>query len=570
MLRELRIADYAIIDDLTVRLAPGLNVLTGETGAGKSIIVGALSFCLGERVSEDVIRKGSGVCRVEARFDLGQPGPAGAKGRLRDLLGPDATEVTVSREIARDGRSRCGANGKSISVTALRELGDFLVDFHGQHEHQVILNVASHLDFLDGFGRLGRLRGEVAAGRRALAETRKKADALRRRIEEIASKQDFIRQEIGEIEKLNLKQGEDARIEEEMSLLENAEKIMQAGADATEALYDGDEAAIKQVARARQALERIVADWRGVAPLAESLGEAQVVIKEVSENLRDALARVDLDSSRLESLRERAVALDRMKRRFGKSVEEVLEHLRVLKAGLESREDLEAEAAELEARGRALAAELVASATSLSAKRKSVAVRLEKLVEGELRTLGMAGGGFRVVFEAVEDGDPVETAGGPAVVVADKGIDDVEFFIRTNKGEDLLPLRRIASGGEVSRVMLALKGILADADEVGTLVFDEIDSGIGGSISDVVAAKLLEVARLRQVICITHLAQIAAAAEVHLAVDKAAAGGRAITMVTEVEGERRVQELARMIAGAKPPKSALAHAEGMLKPARSR
>jgi DNA repair protein RecN (Recombination protein N) len=554
MLRELKVTDYAIIDDLAVRFDPGLNIFTGETGAGKSIIVGALSFTLGERVSEDVIRKGEPACRVEAVFDLAG---RGAKA--------DAQQITLSREIARDGRSKCTANGKVISLSALRELGDSLVDFHGQHEHQVILNVASHIDFLDDFGGLRAARTDLAAKRRAFMEASKRLTALRQAIDDVCTKEDFIRHEIREIEGLDLKAEEDAQIEEETNLLENAEKIMQAGSEATEVLYDGDDAAIKLVSRARLLLEKLAPYSRDFASLGESLDQAHMIVKEVAESLRDALARIDLDASRLEYLRERGAAIERIKRKFGKSVDEVLAHLKALKAGLANREELEAEAGRLEAERTGLARDVVARATALSQRRKTIAERFEKLVEAELKSLGMQGGGFKVVFEKLEDGEAIAAGRGEPTMVGDKGIDTVEFFIRTNKGEDLLPLRRIASGGEISRVMLALKRILAEVDRVGTLVFDEIDSGIGGSVAAVVAAKLREVARARQVICITHLPQIAAAADLHLAVDKGTSGGRTVTEVVEVEGEGRVQELARMLAGTKPSKSAVAHAEEMLK-----
>jgi len=310
MLRELKVTDYAIIDDLAVRFDPGLNIFTGETGAGKSIIVGALSFTLGERVSEDVIRKGEAACRVEAVFDLAASGSkAGTE------------QITLSREIARDGRSKCAANGKSISLTALRELGDSLVDFHGQHEHQVILNVASHIDFLDDFGGLDAARADLGAKRRAFMETSKRLTALRQAIDDVRTTEDFIRHEIKEIEGLDLKANEDAQIEEETKLLENAEKIIQTGSEATEVLYDGEDAAIKLVSRARLLLEKLAPYSRDFASLGESLDQAHMIVKEVAESLRDSLARIDLDASRLEYLRERGAAIDRIKRKFGKSVD---------------------------------------------------------------------------------------------------------------------------------------------------------------------------------------------------------------------------------------------------------
>lgn len=569
MLTELRAKDYAIIDDLAVRFVPGLTVLTGETGAGKSIIVGALSFALGERVSEDVIRKGRDLCRVEACFHLG------SSARTRpaipeDLVGPEETAIAVSREIGRDSRSRCAVNGRAVSLTSLREIGKRLVDFHGQHEHQVILDVASHIDFLDDFGDLRPLRNQVAESRRAFIDVNKKIGLLGQRIEDVTSKRDFIKFEIGEIEGLNLKESEDANIEDEIGLLENAEKILQAGGEASGALYDGDEAALKTIARARQLLEKLSAYSRSFSALGENLDQAQAIVKEVAESLRDSLGRIDLDASRLEYLRERSRAIDRIKRKYGKSVAEVLAHLKELKASLENREELEAEIARLEAERDSTAPRLLALARRLSELRKATAARFEKLIEAELKSLGMEGGAFKVVFETLEDGEPVSAGKGESVAVSETGTDGVEFFLRTNKGEDLMPLRRIASGGEVSRVMLALKRVLADVDRVGTLVFDEIDSGIGGTIADVVASKLRQVSASRQVICITHLAQIAAAADLHLAVDKDEIKGRTVTRIDQVSGEGQVKEIVRMLAGAKAPKAAWVHAQEMLKRKASR
>ena len=563
MLTELRVKDYAIIDRLTVKFAPGLTILTGETGAGKSILVGALSFALGERVSSDVIRRGGTSCKVEALF---ASGPAKAAGRLAKTVDrAGAGEIAVAREIGRDGKSRCEEAGKTVSLSALRDLGNSLVDFHGQHEHQVILSAASHIGFLDDFACLAQARAELGGVRHALLKAREDAARLRRTIEEVTSKQDFINYEINEISSLNLKPKEDSEIEEEIDQLQNAEKIIQAGSEAAGILYEGEESAVNLISQARQILEKVAGHSRTISSLRDNLDQAHVLIKDAAETLRDSLSRIDLDSSRLDYLRERAVAIERIKHKFGKDVDQVLAHLTELRARLESREDLEAEASGLEAECGSLARRLLDMARQISKKRKAAAMRFEKAVEAELKSLGIEGGTFKVVFERVEDGLAVGDGPDEAVLVDDNGMDNVEFFIRTNKGEDLMPLRRIASGGEISRVMLALKRILANVDRVETLVFDEIDSGIGGTIADVVAAKLREVAASRQVICITHLPQIAAAADLHLAVGKAEVNGRTVTKVIEVKGQDRVREIARMIAGSKAPKTAWVHAEEMLR-----
>lgn len=564
MLTELCVRDFAIIDDISIRLSPGLNVLTGETGAGKSIIVGALSFLLGDRVSDEVIRKGSDACRVEATLKIPVswlPGDLEAPGRG---LAP-GSEVTLAREMKREGRSRALLGGKPISLAGLRKLGDMLVDFHGQHEHQLLLQSKFHIDFLDGFGRLYPLRDKLGEKCRGLLEVSKSIEDLEQEIAYMKSREDFIRFEIDEIEKLNLRPGEDENLEQEIGLLEHAEKIMEAGEAAMDAMYDGDDAAIKQVSVAESLLGRIAGYSGDLASLAQSLEQARVIIKDVAETLRDRLSGFDLDPARLEGLRDRRVALDRIKRKHGETIEAVLEHLARLKQGVDNRDELLLELSGLKSQYQAMEVELAGLARELSRKRKRVAVGFEKLVQSELSSLGIDGGDFRVVFEEVEDGEQIKDASGKSLRVGSQGMDSAEFFVRTNKGEDLLPLRRIASGGEVSRVMLSLKRILADVDQVDTMVFDEIDAGIGGDMADVVGAKLREVAESRQVVCITHLPQIAAQADLHLAVDKSAVAGRTVTRVEVVEGEGRVLELARMIGSGGAKKSAFHHAQEILK-----
>ncbi len=564
MLIELCVRDFAIIDDISVRLSPGLNVLTGETGAGKSIIVGALSFLLGDKVSDEVIRKGNDTCRVEATLKIPAAWRSKDLGVAGCALAP-GSEVRLAREMRREGRSKAWLGGKPISLAVLRKLGDMLVDFHGQHEHQLLLQPKFHIDFLDGFGRLYPLRDKVGEKRQGLLDVLKSINDLEQEIAYIKSKEDFIRFEIDEMEKLKLKANEDKDLEEEISLLEHAEKIIEAGEGAMDAIYDGDDAAIKQISVAGGLLERIAGYSGDLASLAESLQEAHVIIKDVAESLRDRLSGFDLDPARLEGLRDRRAVLDRIKRKHGETIEAVLEHLARLKQGVDNRDELLLDLTELRSRCEPMEAELAGLARELSGKRKRVAVRFEKLIQSELASLGIESGDFRVVFEEVEDGEQVKDAMGKSLRVGSQGMDSAEFFVRTNKGEDLLPLRRIASGGEISRVMLSLKRILADIDQVDTMVFDEIDAGIGGDMADVVGAKLREVAESRQVVCITHLPQIAAPADLHLAVDKASVAGRTVTRVDPVEGAGRVTELARMIGGVGAKESARLHARKILK-----
>ena len=317
MLAELKVENYAIIEDISVALSPGLNILTGETGAGKSIIVGALGFVLGERVSDEVVRKGQDTCLVEVLFSLDKA----TLGRVMDALpGTEVPEgvLRLEREITRGGRSRSTLNGTRVPLTQVRELGNLLVDFHGQHEHQRLLDAGSHMDFLDGFAHLVPLRDGLRARRQDLLGTAKRIRDLEEEIAYINKQEDFIRFEVREIEQLDLKEGEDEDLEAQIALLEHAEKILEAGTQAMEALYDGDEAAIQSLSRATAHLKRIGGYSEDLARLAESLDQTEVLVKEVAESLRDHLGRIDLDPAHLEGLRDRRATIDRIKRKYGK------------------------------------------------------------------------------------------------------------------------------------------------------------------------------------------------------------------------------------------------------------
>jgi DNA repair protein RecN (Recombination protein N) len=518
---------------------------------------------LGERASDEVIRKGQEKCRVEVAFKLGEEGLAKVKSALPDV--DVGGMLRLEREISRGGRSKSALDGNRVPLTLVRELGDLLVDFHGQHEHQRLLDAGSHIDFLDAFARLTPLTDELRGRRQRLAEITRRVNNLEEEIASVEKQEDFIRFEVSQIERMDLKPGEDEEIEQEIALLAHAEKIMEAGTVAMDALYDGDDAAVPNLSRAAVQLARIENFSEDLAGLAEDLRQTQLQIREIAETLRDFLSKIDLDPDRLESLRDRQATLDRLKRKYGKSLEDVIEHLKRLRQGLDNKEDRDVALADLKVERERMVAELAAVALELSRKRRDASKRFEKRVVPALRTLGLEDGDFKIVFEDLEDGEELVDAEGCKHLVGENGLDAVEFFVRTNKGEDLLPLRRIASGGEISRVMLALKSVLADVDRVDTMVFDEIDSGIGGSMADVVGVKLKEVACSRQVICITHLAQIAAPADLHLAVGKRSAGGRTTTEVQMVEGDARIAELARMIGGRKAPDVARRHAEEILK-----
>jgi DNA repair protein RecN (Recombination protein N) len=576
MLRQLTAHGYAIIDEIDIELSPGLNILTGETGAGKSIILGTLGFVLGDRVSDDIIGRRNDSCRVEARFDLSGLGALGkrlvAAGILRDgSAGPGRaiSHITVARELSRGGRSRCRLNGEQVPIKTLKAVGDMLVDFHGQHEHQLLLRAERHVDFLDAFAGLEGDREALSTARRDLIALGERIRDLEDDIRQAESRRDLTRFEIDELAGLNLVEGEDERLESRLRVLEHAEKIIELGGEAIEIAYDGDESAMQLLARARGALEKLASLNPDLEPLLDNLDAAEVAIKEVAEELRSHVSRIDLEGSDPEAMRDRLAQIERVKRKYGETVPELLRRLERLRNSLDNREETEALLVDLREEKSGKSAALADLALKLSGQRKKASRKFEKLVQEEIRGLGIEGGAFKVVFEETEDGEEVGGPEGGTMRVGEYGIDQVEFFVRTNPGENLLPLRRIASGGEVSRVMLALKSILAEVDEVGTLIFDEIDAGIGGGTADTVAVKLRQVADSRQVICITHLPQIAVAGNLHLKVEKVTGSDGTSASVTPVEGRRRIEEVARMIDGRRPSGSAIAHAEEILSKAGS-
>jgi DNA repair protein RecN (Recombination protein N) len=569
LLLEVSISDFAIIDRLKLALGPGLNVLTGETGAGKSIIIDAVELALGGRASTEQVRSGAERTYVEVVFDLGAlPATRDTLARTGFLDSPDEPLLVVGREVARTGRSLTRLNGRTATVSSLREVSQDLLDLHGQHEHQSLLRPERHLPLLDAFGgpelaRLGeetrRLYGAIAARRTALA--RLSGDARDR-----ARRLDLLRFQVGEIDGAALTVGEEETLRDERSVLANAEKLYAATSSTYAALYEGD----PRQASLLDALAALTAGIGGVAdldrtliPVREALESARFQIEEAARELRRYRDRVQADPERLAEVDARLDLISQLRRKYGESVAEVLQFRTQAAAELESVETNE------EAAGR-LASELAefgrlftAAGLALSEARRQAAGTLVAQVTGELDDLSMP----RTVFEVrlmrneAPDGLAVD---GRTFSFGPHGFDSAEFLLSTNPGEPPRALARIASGGELARIMLALKTILARVDNVPTLIFDEVDAGIGGRAALAVAHKLAGLARHRQVICVTHLAPIACLADAHFSIAKTVEGGRTITRVSPLAGEDRVAEIARMLGGAPEREASLNHARALL------
>lgn len=550
MLVELRIRDYAVVEDLTVSLGPGLNALTGETGAGKSIIVGALSLLLGERASSDVVRAGAERATVEAVFDVdGLP----AVERLADDHGFRVEDglLILRREVQAKGRNRAWVGGSPATAGIVGELGSALVDLHGQHEHQTLLRPRDQRRILDAFGGAEQLAETVASGYERLQELRRELEEREERRREVESRADFLRFQLNEIDEAELSPGEDEALEAEAGRHEHSEELAQGAQAVSETLYDGDDAVTDRVDLALQTLERLARFDPEMEAEAERLKDAFYVIQDVGRRIGDYATSVDHDPERLEAVRVRLDRIFRLKRKYGPELADVLETAQRVRSELGDHDDADHDVSRL--RGEIEDAEraLRAVADKLSEARRVAAESLAAAVGDVLPDLGLGEGRFEVRLTSHE---AISAGGG----------ESVEFLVAPNQGFDPLPLSKIASGGELSRVMLALKSILASVDRVPVLVFDEIDAGVGGIVATAVAQKLVEVAQRHQVFVVTHLPQVASRAASHLLVEKGSGGGVTTAEVRALRDESRVEEVARMLGGDPDSATSRQHARELL------
>jgi DNA repair protein RecN (Recombination protein N) len=552
MLVELRIRDFAIIERLELRLDAGFVVFTGETGAGKSIIVDAVQLLLGGRADSTVVRTGAEVAVVEGTFRL--EGPHGDDVRTileREGLLEEEGFVDLGREVRREGRSLARLNGRTVSLALLRDVGELLVDVHGQSEHLSLLRVREHLHLLDRFAGVEDDQAAYAASYDRWKELRQELERLRQGERQAAQRTDLLTFQIGEIEAAAPKPGEEAALVEERTRLANAEQLAtlaeEAAAALSEGLEDRPSAAelLGQAAHAAAALERVDGSQSGLGAEAQALVEQA---GELARRLRSYGESIEFNPRRLEQVEERLQLLHSLQRKYGATAEAVLAHLETARGELEAITHAEERIGALEATEREHLGDLGLRGRTLSEKRRRAGERLAKGIEGELGDLKMAGARFALDLQWEDDPSGV-VVGDRRVGFGREGLDRAEFLVAPNPGEGLKPLAKIASGGETSRLMLGLKGVLAHADRTPTLIFDEIDQGIGGRVGAVVGSKLRRLARSHQVLCITHLPQLAAYGDLHFRVEKVQRGGRTFTTVGPLTDDERLAELATMLGG---------------------
>jgi DNA repair protein RecN (Recombination protein N) len=550
MLVELRIRDYAVVEDLTLRLGPGLNALTGETGAGKSIIVGALSLLLGERASSTVVRAGAERATVEAAFDVSAFPDIEA--RLEELgFRAEDGLVILRREVAAEGRNRAWVNGSPATAGVVGELGNALVDLHGQHEHQTLLRSAEQRGILDAFAGAGSAAARVGA---LYGQARELTQELERRedhVRDVESRADFLRFQLGEIDDARLEPGEDEALEAEARRHEHAEELALGASGVHEALYGGEDALADRVAEARSAVQKLVRFDPSLEEVARTLDEAYHALADAGRRMGDYAASVEHDPGRLEEVRGRLDRIFRLKRKFGPGLADVLATAERVRGELRALDDADHDLGEMRQALAAVHQELEGASGELTALRAAAATRLSRDVTEALPDVGLEGATFAVRLK-------------PLAQVGPHGREAVEFLVSMNRGFEPMPLARVASGGELSRVMLALKSILADVDRIPVLVFDEIDAGIGGVVATAVARTLSQVARRHQVFVVTHLPQLASRAQAHLLVEKEQGEERTVTRVRALSGDARVEEVARMLGGDPESATSRKHAREML------
>ncbi len=562
MLQQIRIKNFVLIDEVILDFGRGLNILTGETGAGKSILIDALSGVLGEKMSTDMIRTGFDRATIEAVFDISNL-PQLFPTLEQSGIEIDDNTLILRREIYSNGRGRSFANAVQIPIAKLKDISEYLVDIHGQNEHQNIVRVAKHRELLDSFGGLLDRVSAMKELHETLSGIRERVESFKIDEREKARRIDYLEHAINEIQSANLSPNEEETLQNESMLLSNAEKLFTEMHSATE-LMSGDGGVLQRLKKIETSLSHVADFDPNISTILESVRESMYSLEDAGHTLRDYQGSVDFSPERINQVEERLSLISTLKKKYGDTLEEIISYgnqsVRELEAISSSEEELD----KLNIQYQQKLQEARTSALELSELRKDSAKKLEELVIQELRDLGMAGTVFRVSIKRELSSEGEIEANNKRYMLYPYGLDRVEFLLSANEGEDLRQLRKVASGGEMSRIMLALKKVILSADIVESLIFDEVDAGIGGKTADVVGKKLKSLSAERQVLVITHLPQIAALSDNHFIVQKQSINSRTTTLVKSLNRDEKIQEVARMLAGEQVTEISLKHAEEMI------
>jgi DNA repair protein RecN (Recombination protein N) len=564
MLSLLKIKNIALIDELQIEFSGGLNLLTGETGSGKSIIVDSLGALTGERVSSDLIKEGEKAAQIEGLFNI----PASADLHEFfyqsgiDLNDGEEIDLIVRRELAAGGRNRIFVNNQSVTSNFLKKIGAFLVDIHGQGEQATLFNPSNHLEILDEYAGLQNLRANLLSKYRGLAEVQREIANLRQDEAQKLQLLDVLQFQVDEIKKVNPQTGEDESLNEEKRRLNNVEKLSALSDESYLLLYENEEATLTTLEKVIRRTTELAEYESSFGEYAESLQTAQVVLEDLAISVRDFRNRLEFSPERLEEIENRLAEISRLRRKYGGTIETILAHLQESEERLKNIETAELREEELQKKLKQLRDEYLKIASEIHGKRAKAARKFEKEVEANLKAVALEKAKFEVKINAPSETDLQNETSNKRLTA--KGFDQIEFYFSANVGESPKPLARVASGGEASRLMLILKTTAKSSEGEKSVVFDEIDVGIGGRVAEAVGLKLKELAKTQQVLCVTHQAQVASLADQHFLVEKEIVGKKTKVGVRELNDKDKVEEIARMLTGAQITQTARQHAREML------
>ncbi len=562
VIKSLYIKDYALIEELEVQFEPGLNIITGETGAGKSILLGALQLLMGSRASTETVRTGASKAIVEGVFDMHNDGDLRA---VLNEIGADQQDVIIVRREVTDSYSRAFVNDTPVNLAILKSLADLQIDLHGQHQHQSLLREETHRLFLDQLGQLGEQLSVYRTSYDRVNEVTSRITKLMHEKAVLEKSRELSEFQLKEIDALEARVGEEDELNRELSVLDNAEKLQSVTGGIYNELYEDDGAIVDRLDKAHKELESILKHDQSLLPLASELRSAIIALQELATSLNEYAGSIDLDPARLDAVRERLGSYEILKRKYGGTIEDVLEFAETKRKEVELVENFDAELDGLQAERSEELEVLQQRAIDLSNRRKETARLVEKEIVRALKELDIKQARFEVRFEHETEQDGwVKVADNRKVKATSTGIDTVTFYISTNPGEDVKPLVEVASGGEISRVMLAMKSILANTGGIPLMVFDEIDVGISGRIAQQVGWKLRELSERHQVISITHLPQIAAMADRHFVVEKEVVDGRTRSQLRTLSDDERAGAIASLIGGKKVTDAAVISARELI------
>ena len=565
MLISLQIKDYALIENINVEFGKGLNIITGETGAGKSILIDALGLILGNRAVTEVVRKGAQKSVIEGIFDVTK------NKKVEKLLSENEIEfldeLIVRREVSVKGSNRCFINDTPVQLSLIKEIGELLVDLHGQHEHQSLLRTETHIEMLDDFGDYQNIINEFREIINRLNDRISNLNDLRKKEKSLKEKNELYEFQIKEIDAVAPLENEDEQIEEELNILENAEKLLELTNGIYDRLYDSDENLYDALGHVKNDLEQLTFIDKSFISVDESFNSALSLLSEIAQNIRSYRDKIDLDPERLDFMRERLNAIKLLIKKYGGSLKAVLEHREKIGTEYDFSSNFEEKIKDLETEINKLRFDAGEKALLINQKRRDVSKEIKSGIEAALKNLGISDSNFEVRIannNPAANSEKYLIAKNQKYVFDSNGIDEIEFYISTNIGEDPKPLAKVASGGEVSRIMLALKTILAKNDKLPLLIFDEIDTGVSGRIAQKVGETLKSLSEFHQIIAITHLPQIAALSKNHYAVFKTKENDRVVSSIRKLDDKEKIEEVAKLMSGDQVTESALKGAKELM------